>query len=351
MRPLALALAVAAALSATSSASAQITVSPRMASIRLGGRLHAQYASSSVVANESQFFFRRARLTADIAVNDFFDARISPEFVGSGAALKDAYLRFRFAPALQVTVGQFKRPFDLFELDSSTDMSIIERDGRVPGVAGCGGVGGICSYSRMTEKLSFSGRDLGVRVGGRQGKVSYALALTNGAGENSADENGAKSFTGHVSLAIAPGVVLSGQAGFHDYPLSESQDAHAAAWGADVQIGGWRDGLMLQASAVRGDNWKMVDGSGGTPSFTTFQTVASYYAPVGGGRFTAVEPVVRISYGDPDATTSADGGYVVTPGLMFYVLGKNKVGFNVDVWYPESGPTAYSLKMQSFLYF
>jgi len=60
---------------------------------------------------------------------------------------------------------------------------------------------------------------------------------------------------------------------------------------------------------------------------------------------------VRISYADPDSDSSDDGGLIFTPGLMFYVSGKNKVCANLDIWSPQTGDTEFSFKVQSFLYF
>lgn len=344
-------IAAALLVAGAAEVAAQATISSRAASIRLGGRLHTQYATSSVESYNDQFFFRRARLTADVTVSDFFDARVQPEFAGGSAELKDAYVRFKFSPAFQLTMGQFKRPFDLFELDSSTDMSLIERDGRVGGVSACAGVGGICSYSRFTERLNYSDRDTGIRVGGASGKVEYEIAMTNGTGANEADENDGKSFSGRLAVEVADGVTLAGQFAAHDHLHPDGETARAGAWGADLTYGTWRDGFMLQAAVVGGDNWKQADKVGQDVTFMAFQGVASYYHPLEGARWAGVEPLFRLSWGDPDTAVDSDGGMVFTPGLMLYVLGKNKIGFNVDVWSPQEGDTEYSLKIQSFLYF
>jgi hypothetical protein len=78
--------------------------------------------------------------------------------------------------------------------------------------------------------------------------------------------------------------------------------------------------------------------------------MAAWYVPVVNRRFAAVEPVLRLSWADPDTGTAADGGLLVTPGFMLYVEGKNKIGFNVDVWSPSSGTSEYSLKIQSYFH-
>ena len=345
-------LAATAMLFAATALTAQTTISARGANIRIGGRLQAQYATSSVDGAKEEFFFRRARLIADITVTDFLDARIQPEFAGNGGAeLKDAYVRFKFSPEFQVSMGQFKRAFDLFELASSTDLSLIERDGRVAGVSSCSGVGGVCSYSRFTEKLGFSDRDQGIRVQGEQGTVAYEVTMTNGTGANEPEENGGKSYSGRLSVELSPGVTVSGQYALHDYMKPGDDNSLAAAWSADLQVGTWRDGVLFQAAVVQGDNWKKLNGAGVASTFKALQGVFSYYAPLTDNRFAGVEPLLRLSYGDPDTGVADDGGVILTPGLMFYVSGRNKIGANVDIWSPQSGDTRYSLKIQSFLYF
>jgi hypothetical protein len=123
-------------------------------------------------------------------------------------------------------------------------------------------------------------------------------------------------------------------------------------WAADVQVGGWRDGVLLQLTLAGGDNWKIRDAQDALAKFMAAQAVGSYfYAMSGDARLSGVEPLVRVSMGDPDIAHDDDGGAVVTPGLMFYLGGKNKIGANVDIYSPQSGNTECSFKVQMFLYF
>jgi hypothetical protein len=326
-------------------------ISARNADIRIGGRLHSQYSVSSVESAEDDFFFRRVRLIADISVTDFFSARVQPDFAGGQTQLQDAYVRFNFSDAFRVSMGQFKRAFDLFELSSSTDLSLIERDGRVEGVGGCPGVGGACSYSRLTEKLAFAGRDQGVKVEISGDRVAFQGTVTNGTGINTSDENDAKSYSGRLSFDVSDLITISGQVGVHDYLDPNEEATYAPAFGADVEIGGWRDGLHVQAAVAAGDNWQVLNPSDEPVSFTTYQGVASYYVPLDGPRMVGVEPLARLSFADPNRDGDDDGAVIFTPGLMLYVQGKNKIGFNVDIFSPQAGDTEYSMKVQAFLYF
>jgi hypothetical protein len=331
-------------------ASAQ-EISARDASIRIGGRMHAQYSASSVGEAENDFFFRRVRLILDINVTDFFSARVQPDFAGGETQLQDAYVRFNVSDGFRLSMGQFKRAFDLFELASSTDLSIIERDARVEGVNSCTGVGGACSYSRLTEKLGFAGRDQGVRLEVSGDRVSFLGSATNGTGINKSDENDAKSYSGRLSVEAHDDVTISGQVAVHDYLDEDNENVYAPAWGADIEVGGWRDGLHLQAGLASGDNWKELNAAGEAVPFMAYQGVLSYYVPLDDPRWAGIEPLARVSFADPNGNADDDGAVIFTPGLMLYIQGKNKIGFNVDVFSPQTGDTEYSFKMQAFLYF
>ena len=78
--------------------------------------------------------------------------------------------------------------------------------------------------------------------------------------------------------------------------------------------------------------------------------VASYYRETQ-GRATGIEPLLRLSVGDPDTGRDADAGTVFTPGVMFYFQGRNKIGANLDIYSPQTGDTELSLKVQTYLYF
>jgi hypothetical protein len=347
-----LALASLAIVPTTSQAQIQL---PEGASARLSGRVHTQFNTTSVSGERStDFSIRRARLSLDVRLNQWISGKVEPDFGEGAITLKDAYLRLTIGPEFQAEFGQFKRPFDLFELTSSSSMLVVERVGGVRGVDACSGPGGTCSFSRFTEKLGYSDRDIGVRINGSlaAGRVSYAGSVTNGTGANVADENGNKSFTGRLSVELVDGVVVSANTGAHDYihPTS-SVDRYAYAFGGDVEIGTFSRGLHIQAGVVAGDNWKNPVGDQEEAKFVTAQGIVTYRLPVSAGPISAVEPVARVSWGDPDTATDDDHGMLLTPGLMLHFSGRNKLGANMDIWSPSVGTTEWSLKVQSSFYF
>jgi hypothetical protein len=146
-------------------------------------------------------------------------------------------------------------------------------------------------------------------------------------------------------------VRVSGRLAVHDYvdPLGES--ASALAYGAEVELGTWRDRLHAQAAVVAGDNWRVLDAEAVPRTFLAFQGWVSYYYPLDGERIVGVEPVARVSFGDPDTDAADNGGTLLTPGVMFYFGGRNKIGANLDIYSPQGGDSEYSLKVQTYLYF
>ena len=332
----------------------QVEINARDAQIRFGGRLHSQFATSSADGGKvTDFFTRRARLTIDVNVTPLLDARVQPDFGGGKLDLKDAYFRLNFDRAFRFSMGQFKRAFDIFELNSSTDIVVVERTGRIDGVGACGGLGGVCTLSRFTEKLGYSDRDIGVKVDGSlTERVSYMATLTNGTGTSGSDENSGKSVAGRLSLGLTDEIALSGNVSRHDYrdPFDNGNTNAATAFGVDLEVGGFRDGTHLQLGLVRGANWRLEPTAAGTPRFLTWQGILSRYVALEGSRLEAIEPMARASWGDPDRNTDEDAGFVITPGLFLYVKGKNRIGANLDIY---DGPDSreFSIKLQTYLYY
>lgn len=335
---------------------AQVEISARGASLRFGGRLHAQYQASSVENTTSDFFIRRARFNGDWTLNDFLSGRLMTEFAGGGATLLDAYIQLDFAEGFVVQFGQTKRAFDLIELLSSTDLSTIERSGNVTGYSGCAGVGSICSYSRLSEALQFGNRDTGIRVEGTTGRFGYMASLTNGRAPTLRDENSRKSAAVRATFDVTDGITVGANVQNKDYLEPDDATAHAFAWGADVEIGEWRDGLKVIGGIIGGENWRSLDattepGRYIPGTFLAGELYVSYYLPVASDRIVALEPVGRVSFANPDESIEDAGGTLITPGLMAYILGKNKIGFNWDYYMPRTGDAVHSFRVQTFLYF
>ncbi len=323
--------------------------------LTLGGRVHLQYNTSSAEGvPASQFVLRRARLFTDVQVNDWIEGAAQVDFSGGRASARYAFVSLTLDPALRLSFGQFKRAFDLFELTSSSQILVVERDGQIPGEGSCPGVGGVCSYSRFSEQLELSSLDIGVLAEGDLpgGHVSYRASVTNGPGGNTAEENSAKSVSARLSWHATPSMTWSVNAAVHDHPDSSGATGYAPAAALDVEVGDFDAGPHLQAGIMTGENWRNLDAAGESSTFLAVQGIATYRFPLREGRrIVGVEPLARLSWGDPDTSTGGDGGLLVTPGVVLHFEGRNKLAADLDAWRPRTGATAWSLKVQTYLYF
>jgi hypothetical protein len=322
----------------------------------LGGRVHMQLATTSVDSvPQSEFLLRRARIWAAARLNDWIDAAVQVDMAKGEVSGRYAFVRFELDPALFVSIGQLKRAFDLFELTSSSEILAIERDGSIAGVTDCAGIGGVCSYSRFSERLAQSSLDVGILATGvlAAGEITYLATFTNGSGANARETNNAKSFAGRLEWSPVDRLRIGGNYGSHDY-INEvtglTDRAPAAAF--DVEWGDFAEGLHLQAGIMTGENWRALDDTGSSPLFLTYQGIVTYRVPLADpGKVVAVEPVGRVSWGDPDRATARDGGWLLTPGLMLHFGGRNRLSANLDMWRPQTGSAVWGLKVLTAVYF
>ncbi|MEJ2203009.1 MAG: porin [Gemmatimonadota bacterium] len=303
----------------------------------LGGRVHVQLNTTSAEdVPASELLVRRARIWAATRVNGWIDGAVQVDVSGASAVARFAFVRLSLSPAARLSFGQFKRAFDNFELTSSSQILVVERDGDVRSAGSCAGVGGVCSYSRFSEKLLFSSLDVGMLLQGEVagGRVGYLLSATNGPGPNTREENDAKSFSGRVVWSVGRSIRLGANGAVHDYPNPVTgRDAFARAAALDIEVGDFENGVHVQAGILAGDNWRNLDAAGEESRFVAWQGIATYrFALNGAARLRAVEPVVRVSWGDPDRREVSDGGLLLSPGMMIHFDGRNKIAANVDIW-------------------
>jgi len=340
-----------------------VEVTSKAKEINLTGRVHTQWNSSSVEGELSnEFFIRRARITAEVVLNDVVSGKVQPDYGQGKLSLKDAYMKLKCSSNLSFRLGQFKRPFDLFELTSSTKILVVERTGKIRGASG------FTSLSGMTEGNEYSDRDIGVEgtVKGPNGRFTLTAAVTNGLGANDVPHKtsgaiGEKQFTGRAVIRPVEGkdlaIGLSGSARPHT--VSDSTAATTAdlsveyspAVMLDLECGNFKRGLHVQAGGVWGENWEANQDD--PPTFLAGQVIASFREPIDNAYFEAIEPLFRASYADPDSDTDDDAGILLTPGVQLFLIGRNKLALNLDVFLPQNSDldTEYSIKAQSSVHF
>lgn len=351
VRLLAVTSAVLALGAAAPAAGQGLTLATPDSSVRLtfGGRVQTLFNTTSVDDQPvARTEVRRARLEATVHFGRLIQGRIQPEFAGSRVTLKDAYVRFNLDPGVQLWAGQAHRPFGVISPISTTRMLPIERGVRIRGVEDA-----FDQYNILAE-LGHADRDVGLQLRGEpRGAplgLSYAAGFFNGPAAADAPEAETWQGVARVSIQPARNVRVGASWSRIDHVSAGDDEApetrEGQAWEADVELGTDKGGLHLVGEVSRGD----FDPFAGA-EFLGAQGWVGYRTGRVSGSISAVEPLLRVSYGDPDvddeALVDGAGGTLVTPGVNLWLGGLNRVAFNWELWNPdgEGGETVHSAKI------
>lgn len=153
--------------------------------------------------DESDFKFRRIRMSMTGTVAKKVDYKLQVEL--SSFKLIDAYVDYKPFEALKIKAGQFKIPF----LIENTDYSPIKME--------------LLDYPMALQKLigfsekvgegtiSATGREMGISLHGDIANkiLSYDVALFNGSGINTSDNNKSKDVAARLMLRPVTGLTLA----------------------------------------------------------------------------------------------------------------------------------------------
>ncbi|HEX7088889.1 MAG TPA: porin [Longimicrobiales bacterium] len=344
--------------------------------VRLGGQAQIQFNTTSVHEDDvapfldpdedvpgSTFETRRIRLSVEAAVADWITGRIQPDFALGDLDLADAWLNFAFDERAELRVGQFKKPFSLLFLTSSSLILPIERGLRIrrlpEALLAEGRVGTILDEAavlgeeqQMLDALGYLGREIGAALHGRLGRFGYEAGVFNGEGEDELDGNDPKSVAGRVEYRLEGRPARVGLAASYRETRASlfggpPRGLEGIVFSVDGEWGDFfRPGLHVLGELVLGEN--LVDGSG----LWGAQVWLALFRARGGGRVEAIEPIARISYGNA-SDAEGDDGWLLTPGINVYLFRRNKVSLDWDVYLPggDPGDAEHALRAQAQLYF
>ncbi|CAN5625319.1 hypothetical protein BH23GEM9_BH23GEM9_27190 [soil metagenome] len=341
--------------------------------VNLGGRMHYQWSSTSVDAAETAsgasvssttFEHRRVRLSADVQLSDWIHGRVEPEFAMGRLQLRNAWIAFELDSAVVLRAGQFKKPFGLVQLTSSSTLAVIERGVRIRGLENAlrhadeeplvdlRGELMTGEHFTLQDVQRYSAYDMGVAVEGRHGAVGWSAGVFNGQGPDTRNEDAGVSAAARLSWSIAAAAPFTVSGAWSrralNWPTPLSTEGRSGnAFAVDVELGGFRRGVWLLAEAMTGDNLATEE------RFAGAHAILSYFAATGQRRVEGIEPVGRISYGDPDRTIDGDEGLLLTPGLNLYFVGRNRLMLNWDVYVPQGAAftTHHAARAQVNLHF
>ena len=275
----------------------------------------------------NEFLVKRARFKALWYPTDWLTGVIQIDaaeiLVLGGSILKDAYIHISPLREIQLSVGQFKKPFSGLEMRSLGKIRLINRG---PG------------NDLIIEDLGYGDRDLGAQISGRlikSVKFDYFLGAFNGSGPNIGDPGNSKDIVARLQMKPVKQLALgaNGSMKFFD-DTTGSQPPRGWATGLDVRLKPgdfqfYAEGLLganhlayRYSSAVTADD---------PPMFMDALGVISYrhVFPVH-WRF-ALEPAFKFEFLEPDANIMDDEIMVFTPGINTYFGKYFRLMINVEI--------------------
>jgi len=277
---------------------------------------------------DNEFRVRRARIDVKGEVTDEIGYRVNGNFDGpspaSGSAsvkLWDGYVTYKVQPFANVTVGQFKFPFTLEGLEGTPDRIPVLRAESINDIAAKLG----------TQGGSF--RDIGVMVSGSYKDalgLGYGVAVINGKGINTGDNNNDKDIVGRITISPISGLTLGGS-----YYAGKGQDETAtlevkeSAYGVEAEYTLKDLGLSLRGEYVTAEweNWNVATGAAAAgfkqePSGWYLQ--AAYKLP----SLPAAQLMARYEDYEKDSNTVDSHLKTTTLGTTYYLKGKTRISAN-----------------------
>lgn len=273
---------------------------PEYPSLRLNGYIQGRYTLTDEGTHD--FSIKRARLVLKGEILENINYKLQLDGVKS-PILMDAQVEWSFIPKAKLTFGQFKIPFSLENLTSSSSLDNVNRTQTVEEL--CPG-----------QDIGASGRDIGITVSGKFSFVEYSVGIFNGSGINRRDTNENKDMVGRLVFRPVDSLSL----GVSQYIGDQRPSA------ADPHVN--RDRTGVEAFFSRG------------PAFIKGEYIfakdnlarrAGWYVR-GGYSFIPekLQAVVNYDSYDSDLDLDDDLIKVITLGLNWYFSEKTKLQINFE---------------------
>jgi hypothetical protein len=247
-------------------------------------------------SDEEQFTFSycRARLgvVGDVPydISYYFMMEFAP-FMTDSPYMLDAYMSYTRLPFAKISFGQFKQPFSMERNSSCAGLHTVYR-------------------SKVVEELAMD-RDLGIMALGTVAEgLEYRLAVMNGTGKNSKDDNKGKDIVGRVIYSPCDYATLG--AGFvsgnSKSVVEGADDDTKTRYGGDIEIRYMN--FLAQAEYIYGKDegsYTTGGGCGGDPEIVQGTVKRNgFFATVLYETEWNLQPVLKYERYDPDMDADDD---------------------------------------------
>ena len=249
---------------------------------------------------EDEFRIPRGRVTFSGKVAPTVSYKLMADLADlNGTPLRDGFVEVAL-PSGQLRLGQFKTPMTAEYLTSSSRLDVINR-------------------TQVVNNLAPK-RDLGIQYRGTFPQGEFQVAVINGEGVNTREENDQKDVLGRVVFNPVPGAhlgvsYLTGRKG----PDSvDRQRTGLEARYRDPRIDAWAEFLRGEDDGVDQEGWFLLVARPANPE-------------------QPLRPFIRYEQFDPDDATPGDGEDILTLGATWFHTPNAKVILNYERHDPQTG--------------
>lgn len=351
--------------------------------LKLIGRVQSQFNTTSIDEAEliaggmdpgpipaSTFEIRRLRFGTEVEYQKWLTGKLELEFAMGRLQMRDVFVNFGFDPRLNLRVGQFKKPFSLLQLHSSSTWPLIERGVRIRGlddqlVLQDAGSGLLSTFrddavlpeeQAMLDIFGYQNFELGATLHGRLGGLGYSAGVFNGTGSDRPAETDGQSYAARLTYMLPTDLPITFGSGIshREHRVDQTgtpaiETSSGTAFEFDVELGAFRRaGLHLLGEVALGDHLGVAN-----EEFLGAQAVLAWFHPLEGGRIEGIELAARGSYGDPQRDLDDDSAWLFTPGINLYFSGRNRLMLNWDFFNPSADrfTSESALRAQAQVYF
>jgi phosphate-selective porin OprO/OprP len=257
--------------------------------LRLSGYTQVRFQDYQQSGKNSGFDIRRARLDFQGDFSTLWGYRLLVDFVGATGAtgsaqtggalisptLLDAFIVYKPFTFLKITAGQFTIPFSLENLTPDRALETVDRSQAVTALVARKGD---ASNGLIDSIGNQNGRDIGLQVSGSFVRIGdryladYYIALLNGAGINTLDNNSYKDID--LRLVLHPARILdigySYYNGNDQFITSVGKNQQRIRWGAEAA-------LNLNQLSVKGEYLAGREGNGNPIRHAGWYAQAGYF--------------------------------------------------------------------------
>ncbi len=257
--------------------------------------------------SDNTFSIRRAEIYAKGKLNAQVTYYVESDLAVKDNPLRSAYIDFSPSPKFSLRLGQFRIPFGIEIQTASRHLPLINR---------------MLITNPNNEQASSKGitsipsgliqeRDIGVRVSDGVRPLSYAIAIVNGSGSNTPDENNVKDLVGRLALSPIRRLTLGSSAYFG----KNSKDTRRERVGSDVEF------RPLETFLARGE---LVTGRDGDTKLAGYYLLVSYQCAPN------IESALRHEGLDPDTHQPGDEIRRTTVGISYAFSGGIRSQLNYE---------------------